>query len=138
MRKAALLVLIVFAPQVAAAASRGGIKLLASIPEAYWGTWAPGTGPCKSGDTDAIVLSEKSYAGPLGTCDVASVSESSSPKGPVYSARLQCADPGQAQKKTPANLIIRPGETNQISVGPGFESLKTYRRCSESTPAPKQ
>ena len=139
MRKAALLVSIaVFAPQVAAAASKGGIKLLNTIPDAYWGTWAPGTGPCKDGDTDAIVLSAKSYAGPLGTCDVASVSESSSPKGPVYSARLQCADPGQPQKKAPANLIIRPAETNQISVGPGFESLKTYQRCSGNTPAPKQ
>jgi len=138
MRKAALLVFIAaFVPQ-AAAAAKGGIKVLNSIPDAYWGTWAPGVGrPCKEGDTEAIVLSAKAYAGPLGKCDVASVSETPSPKGSTYSARLQCADPGQAQKKTPANLIIRPGDANQISVGPGFESLRTYQRCSESTPASK-
>src|SRR5262249_22706376 len=55
---------------------RGGIKVLNSFPDAYWGTWAPGVGrPCKEGDTEAIVLSAKAYAGPLGKCDVASVSE---------------------------------------------------------------
>jgi len=73
----------------------------------------------------------------LGKCDVASVSETPSLKGSTYSARLRCADPGQAQKKTPANLIIRSGEANQISFGPDFDSLKAYQRCSESTPASK-
>ena len=134
MRTAILLMVIAaFAPQ--AAAARGGIKALDSIPDAYWGTWAPGI--CKDGDKQAIVLSAKAYAGPLGTCDVASVSEAPSPKGTIYSARLQCADPAQAQKKTPANLIIRPGDANQISVGPGFDSLRAYQRCPESTRAPK-
>jgi hypothetical protein len=137
MRKAALLVFIAaFAPQ-AAAARGGGVKVIESIPEAYWGTWAPGAGPCKDGDKAAIVLSAKAYAGPLGTCDVAAVSEIPSPKGSTYSARMQCADPAQAQKKTTANLIIRPGNADQISVGPGFESLKAYQRCSASTPAAK-
>jgi len=136
MRKAALLVLIAaFAPH--AVGAKGGIKVLNSIPDAYWGRWAPGVESCKDGDTEALVLSAKAYAGPLGKCDIVSVSETPSPKGPTYSARLRCADPRQAQKKPPANLIIRPGEANQISVGPGFESLKAYQRCSESTPASK-
>jgi len=136
MRKAALVVMFIaaFAPPVAAA-GKGGIKVINAIPDAYWGTWAPTAASCR--DPEAIVLSAKAYAGPLGKCDVASVAESPSPKGPTYSARLQCADPGQAQKKTPASLIIRPGDANQISVGPGFESLKAYQRCSESTPSPK-
>ena len=138
MRKVALLVFIAaFAPQ-AGAAARGGIKVLNSIPDAYWGTWAPGVGPCKGGDTEAIVLSAKAYAGPLGKCVIiGSVSETPSSRGSTYSARLQCADPKQAQKKTPANLIIRGGDANQISIGPGLESLKVYQRCSESTPASK-
>src|SRR5262249_14246120 len=68
-RKAALLVFIAaFAPQ-AAATAKGGIKVLNAIPDAYWGTWTPGVGPCKDGDTEAIVLSAKAYAGPLGKCD---------------------------------------------------------------------
>ena len=126
MRKvvALLVFLAAFAPS--AAAPKGGIKRLDSIPDAYWGKWAPS---CKDGDAEAIILAAKAYTGPLGACDVASVSETASPKGPTYSARLQCADAKQASMKTTANLIIRPAEANQISVGPGFESLKTYQRC---------
>ena len=137
MRKVALLVFIAaFAPQ-AGAAARGGIKVLNSIPDAYWGTWAPGVGPCKDGDTEAIVLSAKAYAGPLGKCDVVSVAETPGQNGATYSARLQCTESSKTQKKTSANLIMRPGDANQISVGPAFESLRNYQRCSESTPASK-
>lgn len=137
MRMAALLAFIAaFAPD-APAAAKGGIKMLDSIPDAYWGTWAPRVESCKDGDKQVIILSAKAYTGPLGKCDVASVSETPSPKGSTYSARLQCTDPRQAPKKTPANLIIRPGAANQISVGPEFENLRAYQRCSESTPASK-
>ena len=137
MRKTALPVFIAaFVPQ--AAAAKGGVKVLNSIPEAYWGTWAPGTGACTDGDKAAIVLSARAYTGPLGKCDVASVSEIPSPKGPTYSARLRCTDPAEAQKKKTANVIIRPGDANQISAGPGFESLSTYQRCSIDAPATKQ
>src|SRR5262249_2593609 len=135
MRKAVLLVFIAaFAPQAAAAR----VKVIGSIPDTYWGKWAPSVASCKDEDTKAIVLSAKAYTGPLGKCDVAAVSETPSPKGSTYSARLQCANQRQAQKKTPANLIIRPGEPNQISVGPDFDSLEAYQRCSESTPASKR
>jgi hypothetical protein len=136
MRKAALLVLIA-ALALYAAAARGDIKVLGSIPSAYWGRWAPGVESCKDGDQEALVLSAKAYAGPLGKCDIASVRETPSPKGTTYSVRLLCADPKQAHTKTPVNLIIRPGDANQISVGPGFESLKGHQRCSESTPDSK-
>jgi len=130
--KVALLVFIAaFAPQAAAA---GGTKVIGAIPEAYWGKWAPGAEPCEGGGTEVIVLSAKAYAGPLGKCGVASVSETPSPKGSIYSARLQCTDSSQTQKKTSANLIIRPGEANQISVGSTFENLRAYQRCSEKTP----
>ena len=125
MRKVALLVFIAaFAPS--AAAAKGGIKRLDSIPDAYWGKWAPS---CKDGDAEAIILAAKAYTGPSGACDVASVSETPSPKGSTYSARLQCADARQTPTKAPAYLIIRSVDANQISVGPGFESLKTYQRC---------
>jgi hypothetical protein len=135
MHKTALLVFIAaFSPQ--AATAKGGIKMLSSIPDAYWGKWGPGV-TCKDGETEVIVLSAKAYAGPLGKCDVASVSETPSPKGSTYSARLECAAAGQVQKKTPANLIIRPGDADQISVGSTFKSVRTYQRCSEKTPAPK-
>lgn len=137
MRKLALLVFIAALAPHSADARGGGIKVLDSIPDAYWGRWAPSVKSCNDGDTEALVLSAKAYAGPLGKCDIATVSVTPSPRGTTYSARLQCADPKRAQKKTPANLIIRPGEANQISVGPGFDSLKAYQRCSESTPTSK-
>ena len=47
-----------------------GIKVLNSIPNAYWGRWAP-------------------------------VSETPRPKSSTDTARLQCIDAKQAQKKTP-------------------------------------
>jgi hypothetical protein len=129
MRKAALLVFIAaFAPS--AAAAKGGIKVLDSIPDAYWGKWAPAIDACKDGDAEAINLAAKAYSGPLGVCDIATVSETPSPQGSTYSARLQCVDARQASK-TPANIIIRTAadDANKISVGPGFESLRTYQRC---------
>jgi hypothetical protein len=101
-----------------------------AVPESFWGTWAPTTGACKDGDKPPIVLSAKSYAGPAGNCVVDFVMEV---PGPVYSARMSC--PGaQPNTKTTANLIIRPGTPEQISLGPTFDSLATHRRCPAGEP----
>jgi hypothetical protein len=109
-----------------------------SIPAAYRGTWAPTAATCKDADK-AVVLSAKTYVGPSASCVVDYVSETAGRKGPIFSARLQCSDPAKpAQKKTIANLIIQPDNANQISVGPGFESLKAYQRCPASEPTTKQ
>jgi hypothetical protein len=134
MYKVALLVLIAaFVAQAAAA----GVKVIGAIPEDYRGEWTSGEEPCKSGDTEVLVLSAKAYACPLGKCDVVSVSETPGPNGATYSARLQCTDSSQTQKKTSANLIMRPGDANQIAVGSTLESLRDYQRCSERIPASK-
>ena len=118
----------VLAPQVAASY---GVRLSA-IPEAYWGTWVPAAEICQDANKSAIVLSAKAYVTSAVSCAVDYVAETSSPKGPIYSARLQCTNmAGQAPKKV-ANVIIRPGDTNQISMGPAFDSLKPYQRCSAS------
>ena len=134
MYKVAVLVLIAaFAAQTAAAR----VKVVGEIPEDYWGEWTSGVEPCKSGDTEVLVLSAKAYAGPLGKCDVVSVSETPGENGATYSARLQCTESSKTQKKTSANLIMRPGDANQISVGSTFEGLRDYQRCSERIPASK-
>jgi hypothetical protein len=118
----------VLSPQVAASY---GVRLSA-IPEAYWGTWVPAAQICEDADNSAIVFSAKSYVTSAVSCTVEYVAETASPKGPIYSARLQCSNTaGRAPKKV-ANLIIRSGETNQISIGPAFNSLKLYQRCSAS------
>src|SRR5262249_29389849 len=39
-----------------------------AMPEAFWGTWTPGSEACKEKDPSAIVLSARAYAGPAGSC----------------------------------------------------------------------
>jgi hypothetical protein len=136
MHKPALLVLIgVLTPQIAAA----DVVRHDSIPQAYWGTWAPGSGPCQDANESTITLSAKEYVGPAENCSVSSVSETPGPRGPTYSARLQCSRPeAQAPNKTIVDVIIRPDDANRISVGPAFDSLKTYQRCSTTGQATKQ
>src|SRR6516162_2518846 len=100
MYKLALVVLIAaILPQAAAAR----VKVVGEIPEDYWGEWTSGVAPCKSGDTEVLVLSAKAYAGPLGKCDVVSVAETPGQNGATYSARLLCTDASKTQKKTSAN-----------------------------------
>ena len=127
MRKTGILALCaVLAPQVAASY---GVRLSA-IPEAYWGTWVPAAEICQDANKSAIVLSAKAYVTSAVSCAVDYVTETPSPKGPIYSARLQCSNlAGEAPKKV-VNLIIRSGDTNQISMGSAFDSLKPYQRCS--------
>jgi hypothetical protein len=42
---------------------------------------------------------------------------------------LRCPNERTQQEWSESNLVIRPDDTNQISVGPDFDSLKTYQRC---------
>ena len=121
-------------PQIASA----HVVRLNSVPEVYWGTWAPGEGECGAGVKTAIVLSAKTYAGPSGTCAVDYVSETASPKGALFSARLLCPTPGAQAKKTVVNLMFRSDGAEQVSFGPGFAGLKAYRRCAVTAPATKQ
>ena len=116
----------VLAPQVAVSY---GVRLSA-IPEAYWGTWVPAAEICQNTNKSAIVLSAKAYVTSTMRCAVEYVAETASPKGPIYSARLQCSSTAGWTLKKGANIIIRPRDTNQISIGPAFDSLKPYRRCS--------
>jgi hypothetical protein len=118
----------VLVPQLAAAY---GVRLSA-IPETYWGTWVPAAEICEEANRSAIVLSAKTYATSAVNCAVDYVAETPSPKGPIYSARLQCSNTARPASKIAVNLIIRPGESNQISIGPAFDSLKPYQRCSAS------
>ena len=118
----------VLVPEVAASY---GVRLSA-IPETYWGTWVPAAKICQDADKSAVVLSAKAYVTSAVRCAVEYVAETASPKGPIYSARLQCSNTAGRAPKKAANLIIRPRDTNQISIGPAFDSLKPYQRCSAS------
>jgi hypothetical protein len=108
---------------------------LSTIPQNYWGTWAASADACP--DTQkALVLSAKTYVTSASSCAVDYLSETPSEHGSVYSARLQCAKAAGGQKKSILNLIIRPDNANQISVGPGFSSLTAYQRCPSGESKP--
>ena len=116
------------APQVAGSY---GVRLSA-IPEAYWGTWVPAAEICQDANKSTIILSAKAYVTSAVNCAVDYVAATPSPKGPIYSARLQCSNIGGQAPKKATNLIIRPSDANQISMGAAFDSLKPYQRCSPS------
>ena len=100
---------------------------LESIPEAYWGSWAPDASGCNE-PTQRIVLSAKAYVGPQANCRIVSVSETPSQNGSTYSARLECLPKGVS------NLIIQPKSKDTVLSGHDLQSLKPYQRC----PRPRQ
>ncbi|OAF12989.1 hypothetical protein AYJ54_45450 [Bradyrhizobium centrolobii] len=126
MRKAIPLVILIAISSQAAIAD---VKRHGSIPETLQGSWAMSADACKIADKSAVALAAKTYTGPAGNCTVMWVSETAGPHGALYSARLRCPNEDTQQKWSETNLVIRPDDTNQISVGPDFGSLKTYQRC---------
>jgi hypothetical protein len=122
---ATLIGMIVLVPGAALA----DIKRHAMIPEALQGSWAPSADNCTAGDKAIIVLAAKAYSSGDTNCSVDWVSETAGPRGPTYSAHMQCtSQPGQ--KPSVQNLIIRPDGAKQISVGLSFGSLKAYQKCA--------
>jgi hypothetical protein len=117
---------------ISAPAAIADVKRLASIPDALQGSWAPSADACENADQSAVALAAKTYAGPAGNCTVMWVSETAGPQGAIYSARLRCPNERTQQELSEADLVIRPDDTNQISVGPDFSSLKTYQRCPQN------
>ena len=89
MHRIALLAALCGMPMLAAADT----VRLGSIPEAYWGTWAPNASGCNE-PAQRIFLSGEDYVGPEASCRVVSVSETPSQTGPNYSARLECSPKG--------------------------------------------
>jgi hypothetical protein len=125
MRIASLLIAVVAFTSHAALAD---IKRHASVPEALQGTWGAGADGCKPDDKSLIVLAAKTYTGANVKCSIDWVSETASPRGPTYSAHMQCSAP-PAQKASVSNLIIRPDGADKISAGADFSHLTAYQRC---------
>jgi hypothetical protein len=117
--------------------THGGVRHT-TIPESFWGSWAPGTDVCKNADKSVIVLSATTYVTPEANCTVDWVAETAGARGPVYSAHIQCSKRAGKAQRTISDLIILPRNANQISLGSEFGTLKTYQRCSANEPAPTQ
>jgi hypothetical protein len=117
--------------------AHGGVRHT-TIPESFWGRWAPGTEVCKNADKSVIVLSATTYVSSQANCTVDWVAETAGAGGPIYSAHIQCSNRAGKAQRTTSNLIILPKDANQISVGSEFGNLKLYQRCSPNEPATTQ
>jgi len=115
----------------------GGVRH-PTIPETLWGSWAPDTDLCKNVDRSVVVLSATTYVSPEANCAVYWVAETAGPRGPIYSAHVQCAKRAGKAQKTISDLIISPRNANQILLGSEFGSLKIYQKCSGNEAAPTQ
>ena len=101
----------------------------ASIPGSLWGTWAASTDECGKAGTSSITLSAKNYGSPKESCSVEWVDETPGAKAPNYSVHLKCAGSGAQSIEAFSNVILRQIETDQLSTGADFNSLKVLQRC---------
>jgi hypothetical protein len=101
------------------------------IPEHLRGQWMAAQARPQAA-RPVINLSATTYRGPRANCTVDWVSQTAGRRGSIYAAHIQCLDPlARANVKTLTNLIIWPVDGDQIKVGPDFENLRIFRRCSK-------
>jgi hypothetical protein len=100
------------------------------FPESVVGMWAPGLEACKDDTKSTVTLSATAYDSSDTSCTVDWVNETASANGPVYSAHAQCSKISAPAQKIISNLMVQPKDNNQISIGPDFDNLKVYRRCT--------
>jgi len=99
-----------------------------SIPEGYWGSWV-------GAEESVIVLSANSYVSREANCSVKWVSQTAGARGSIYSAYLHCFGlAGRAGTRVTSDLIIWPGNIDQIAVGPDFKNLRVFRRLLHNAP----
>jgi hypothetical protein len=106
-----------------------------AVPVPLRGTWASSADDCNKSDKSVITLSADRYAGSDAHCAVLWVSETAGARGTVYSARMRCSNKEKGSGEVISNLVLMPKDTDQISAGSTFDSLKTYQRCPAKEPA---
>jgi len=99
-----------------------------SVPERFWGTWAPSTDLCRD-DKSILVVSAKGYVSSQASCTIQWVTETAGADGPIYSAHMRCSNPATPEQLTEVDRIIMPDDRGDLSAGPDFRQLKIYRRC---------
>ncbi len=99
-----------------------------SVPERFWGTWAPSADLCAD-DKSVFVVSAKGYVSSQASCTIQWVTETAGASGPFYSAHMRCSNPATPNETTEVNRIIVANEGGELSAGPDFKQLKSYRRC---------
>jgi hypothetical protein len=99
-----------------------------SVPERFWGTWAPSPGLCRD-KRSTVIVTEKGYVTSEASCEIQWLTETASGSGPIYSAHMRCTSLTAPDEKTELNRIILPKEGGQLSAGPDFQDLTHYQRC---------
>jgi hypothetical protein len=99
-----------------------------SVPERFWGTWAPSAELCHD-DKSTFVVSAKGYVTSQASCAIQWVTETAGADGPIYSAHMRCSSSHASEQTTEVNRIIVPNDRGELSAGPGFNDLTSYRRC---------
>jgi hypothetical protein len=99
-----------------------------SVPERFWGTWAPSAEACRDSKS-TIAVTSQGYQTSQEDCAVQWVTETAGRSGPIYSAHLRCTMTATPDQKTELNRLIIPQEDSQLSAGSDFNDLKSYQRC---------
>jgi hypothetical protein len=102
------------------------------IPEPLHGTWAVSEADCGDENKKGIVLAAATYESSEQKCTVLWVTETATPRGPLFSAHLQCSA-ANGSAKSISNVLLRSSGANQISAGTDFENVKNYQRCPAAT-----
>jgi len=63
-----------------------------SVPERFWGIWAPSTDLCRD-DKSIFVVSAKGYVTAQANCTIQWLTETAGADGPIYSAHMRCSNP---------------------------------------------
>jgi len=121
-------IIIAFASVLLSGASLADSIRHLSVPERLWGTWAPSADLC-SDSKSTFVVSAKGYVTSQESCTIQWVTETAGADGSIYSAHMRCSNPAEPQDTTELNRIIVPNDRGQLSTGPDFTDLKSYRLC---------
>jgi hypothetical protein len=100
-----------------------------SVPERFWGTWAPSAELCRD-NKSVITVSPKGYTTAQSSCAIQWVTETAGADGSIYSAHMRCTllnEPQQAPEEV--NRIIIAKTDGQVTAGPDFHELRSLQRC---------
>jgi hypothetical protein len=110
-------------------AARGDEIRHLTFPEAVWGAWAPSTASCDAKDKSRVTVTKTGYITANGNCTVRWIVETAGSLGPNYAVHALCDGASEPARTGVANVIIRPENVDQVSIGRSFQDLKPYRRC---------
>lgn len=120
--------IIAFASVLASSAALADSVRHLTVPERFWGTWAPSADLCRDSKS-TFVVSAKGYVTSQTNCAIQWLTETAGSDGPIYSAHMRCSSRAEPQETTEVNQIIVSNDRGELSAGPEFKDLKRYRLC---------